>query len=115
VTAGPIKLISVALFVLEMAHGPNWDDTRGIRDQDAWDAHAAFMDRLVDEGLVVLGGPVGDAGRVMLLIEADSESAIETRLARDPWRTLGLLQIGRIDHWTIWLDGTARSGLLASD
>jgi hypothetical protein len=73
------------------------------------------MDGLVDDRLVVLGGPLGDAGRVMLVVRAESEREIEARLAQDPWRTLGILQIGRIDRWKIWLDGTARAGSLRSD
>jgi hypothetical protein len=31
-----------------------------MREQDAWDEHAAFMEALVDDGFVVLGGPIGE-------------------------------------------------------
>jgi hypothetical protein len=31
--------------------GPSWDPSRERRAQDGWDAHAEFMDELVDEGL----------------------------------------------------------------
>jgi hypothetical protein len=34
-----------------------------MREQDDWDAHAGFMDGLVDDGFVLLGGPVGDGMR----------------------------------------------------
>ncbi len=105
----------MATFVLEMAHGPNWDDSRGIREQDGWDAHAAFMDSLVDEGVVVLGGPLGDQGRVMLVVRATDAAEIDGRFAADPWRDTGVLHIGSIEPWTIWLDGTRRASSLASD
>ena len=48
-------------FAVTVEHDLNWDSSRGMREQDEWDAHATFMDALVDEGFVVLGGPVGDA------------------------------------------------------
>ena len=70
----------MAHFAVTMVHGPGWDPARGIREQDAWDEHAAFMDRLVDDGFVILGGPVGDRQRVLLTIEAADEPAARARL-----------------------------------
>src|SRR5215471_1135534 len=49
----------MANFAVMLVHGPGWDSSRQIQDQDAWEEHAAFMDRLVDEGFIILGGPVG--------------------------------------------------------
>ena len=95
----------MAFFALTMAHGPNWDDSRGIREQRAWDEHAAFMDGLVDEGFVVLGGPIGDGKQTMLIVEATDEREIKSRLGEEPWAPMDLLRIGSIQPWTIWLDG----------
>jgi uncharacterized protein YciI len=95
----------MATFAVTMVHGPGWDPARGIRDQDAWDAHAAFMDGLVDEGFVVLGGPVGDRQRVLLVIEAVNLPAVRDRLAADPWAVMGLLRVGAVEPWALWLDG----------
>ena len=36
-------------------------------------------------GFIVLGGPLADEHRVVHVVEADSEEAIRTTLARDPW------------------------------
>ena len=102
-------ILPVAFFALTTAHGPNWDAKRGIRQQDAWDEHASFMDGLVDEGLVVLGGPLAGGERALLLIEASDESEIRSRLSADPWADMGLLQIGSIEPWSIWLDGRQAS------
>ncbi len=88
-----------------MVHGPKWDALRHIRDQDGWEEHAAFMDGLVDEGLVVLGGPLGDGERALLIFEANDDREIEARLHEDPWIAMGLLRIGVIEPWTVWLDG----------
>jgi uncharacterized protein YciI len=95
----------MAFFALKMVHGPHWDDARGIREQRAWDEHAVFMDGLVDEGFVVLGGPIGDGKQTMLIVEATDEQEITARLGDDPWAAMDLLRIGSIQPWTIWLDG----------
>jgi uncharacterized protein YciI len=102
----------MAFFAVTTVHGPGWDDARPIREQRAWDEHAAFMDELVDEGLVILGGPVGDGQQALLAMEAADEREIEARFERDPWVVLRLLRIGLIQPWTIWLDGRqpARAG-----
>jgi hypothetical protein len=81
--------------------GPEWDPLEG---QSGWGEHAAFMDALVDEGFVALGGPLADEDRVVHAVEAESEDAIRATLARDPWSE-NHLRIESIDPWTIRLDG----------
>ena len=95
---------AMANFAVRLIHGPAWDPSRQIRDQDAWDEHAAFMDGLVDDGLVILGGPVGDGEQTLHVVEAADENEIKARLAEDPWASAGLLQIGTIEPWALWLD-----------
>jgi uncharacterized protein YciI len=92
-------------FVVTEGRGASWDASRPRREQDEWDAHASFMDGLVDEGFVVLGGPVGDGVRVLLVIEAESRPQIEARLAEDPWMRMEVLRIEAIEPWEILLDG----------
>jgi hypothetical protein len=86
--------------------GPEWDPSLALEEQSGWAAHAAFMDRLVDDGLVVLGGPLADEVRVVHAIEADSEDAVRAALASDPWSG-SHLRVAAIDRWTIRLDGRA--------
>lgn len=90
-----------------MINGPNYDDSRPRREQDAWAEHAAFMDRLTDDGFVILGGPIGDGEEVLVVVEALDEPQVRARLAGDPWERAGILRIGAIRPWTIWLDGRA--------
>ena len=68
------------IFVLIRERGPRWDASRGLREQDAWDEHAAFMEALADEGFIVLGGPLGE-DRVMHVVVGESEERIVERLA----------------------------------
>ena len=72
-------------------------------DQVAWPEHAAFMNQLVDEGFVLLGGPLGEGDRVLLVISADSEAAIRRRIDADPWTPLQLLPIARVEPWQVLL------------
>ena len=100
----------VPVFAVTNVNGPAWDPSRGRREQAGWDEHAAFMDALVDDGFVVLGGPIGDADRVLVVVEAAHPQEIEARLATDPWHRDGILRIDTIERWTIWLDGRRSSG-----
>jgi uncharacterized protein YciI len=94
----------MANFAVRLAHGSGWDRSRQIRDQDAWDQHAAFMDGLVDDGFIILGGPVGDGEETLHVVEAAGENEIRARLAEDPWALAGLLRIAAIEPWALWLD-----------
>jgi hypothetical protein len=96
----------VIYFVVERRSGPEWDPTRPLEDQRGWDEHATFMDALVDAGFVILGGPLADEHRVVLVVEADSEEAVRSTLARDPWSG-ALLVVDSVEAWTIRLDGRA--------
>jgi uncharacterized protein len=91
-------------FVVRQRRGPEWDHTRGRREQDGWDEHAAFMDALVDEGSIVLGGPVGDVNgeETLLVFDLESEEEIRSRLAPDPWAG-SLLTLVSVEPWTVWL------------
>lgn len=76
-----------------------------MREQALWPEHARFMNALAAEGFVVLGGPLGDGEEVLLVIYAESEAALRARFAADPWTGAGLLQVARVEPWTILLDG----------
>jgi hypothetical protein len=91
-------------FVVERRSGPEWDSSRPLEEQNGWDAHAAFMDALVDTGFVVLGGPLADEFRVILVVEAESEHDVRATLDRDPWSGSHLV-VASVDRWTIRLDG----------
>jgi uncharacterized protein YciI len=94
----------MATFAVTLAHGPGWDASRPIRSQDGWDEHAAFMDGLVADGFLIIGGPLGNGDRTLHLIQAPGEPEIRSRLADDPWASAGLLEVGTIEPWALWLD-----------
>jgi len=95
----------VTLYVVREARGGPWDWSRDMREQDRWEEHARFMDGLVDDGFVVLGGPLEGDREVLLIVEATSEQAVRERFAADPWVANGMLTLGAVERWTVLLDG----------
>ena len=83
--------------------GSQWERGRALEEQSGFREHAAFVDALVDAGVIVLGGPLGDEQRVVYAAEAESEDALGATLARDPWHETHF-QVDTIDAWTIRLD-----------
>jgi uncharacterized protein YciI len=101
------------LFAVIHEHGPAWDASRPLREQQGWDEHATFMDALADEGFIVIGGPLGDrravmVDRALLVVDAGSEDEIRTRLDTDPWKTMKLLEVASVEPWVILLGDADR-------
>jgi uncharacterized protein YciI len=94
----------VTYFAVRRARGPAWNAAVPMRQQKLWAEHAAFMNALAAEGFVVLGGPLADGVEVLLIVDAVSEDAIRARLAGDPWSPAGLLEIVRVEPWTVLLE-----------
>jgi uncharacterized protein YciI len=98
----------MANFAVRLIHGPGWDPSRPIRDQGDWAPHAAFINGLVDADFIILGGPVGDGEETLHVVEAADEKEVRARLAADPWAQAGLLRVGTIEPWALWLDSRPR-------
>jgi uncharacterized protein YciI len=92
------------LFLVYEQHAGPWDWSKGMREQELWEEHASFMDSLVDEGFVVLGGPL-DEKDVLLVVDSESEVSIRERFSTDPWIENGMLEITAIKPWTVLLEG----------
>jgi hypothetical protein len=75
------------------------------------------MDALTEEGFVVLGGPVGEEGHVLLIVDAEGEGEgeIEARLTADLWTPMGLLRTAKIERWEILLGETDLGARTARD
>src|SRR4051794_22811327 len=84
--------------------GPDYRPKLPLERQTGWEQHAAFMDGLVADGFLVLGGPLSDERRVVYAAQAASAHDVRATLARDPWSGTHL-RVASIDPWTIRLDG----------
>lgn len=95
------------LFAVTNSRGAGWDDSCPMEEQDDWRSHAAFMDALVAEGFVLLGGPLEGTRDVLLIVRANDAQEITSRLSADPWVVKGLLVATRIVPWTLRLGSLA--------
>lgn len=92
------------MYLVHLSHtGAQWHAARPMEGQTNWLAHASYMDLLVDQGIIVLGGPLDDM-RVVLVMEAESVEAVGAILSRDPWSDTHL-RVDAIEPWSIRLDG----------
>ena len=87
------------------SRGPAWDQSRELDEQDGFAEHAAFMNALVADGFIVLGGPLDDEESTLLIVDAPTEDAVRARLADDPWTATRLLEVTRVQEWEILLGG----------
>lgn len=96
----------MSLFAVIVERGAAWNWSLPMRRQNEWDAHAAFMDALVEQGFIQAGGPLGtedNAAKILHLVDAPDESAVLQRLAEDPWHRSGMLRIAAVEPWTLLL------------
>ena len=89
------------VFAVINCRGPNWNDDKPMEEQGDWRAHADFMNALVAEGFIALGGPLVGTRDVLLIVRATDEAEIAARLDRDVWVAKGLLRRRQINPW--WL------------
>ncbi len=91
-------------FIILWNPGPAWVPGKTVREQPYWDEHAAFMDPLFDNGMVVLGGPFADATGSLVVVEAENEQEVTNIFMRDPFLTHGIFALNRLKQWTLFLD-----------
>jgi uncharacterized protein YciI len=82
----------------------NWNTARSMREQEKWSEHARFMDALTENGTIILGGPLDSGEKVLLIINAESRTAVDGLLADDPWTEMGLLRTVSVQSWEVLLD-----------
>ena len=95
-------------FIAISSAGPNRDPSKGTREQPFWNEHAKFIDQLVDEGFILMGGPlVGEAEMphgALLIVSAEDENEVRNKLKNDPWFEKGILKLGSVVRWQIFID-----------
>ena len=95
------------LYLVISSAGPDRDLAKGTREQAYWDEHAEYIDGLVDDGFILLGGPLVDVGGAVLIVHGDSEAEVREKLASDPWYQHGILTLESIRRWQIFIDTRA--------
>ena len=82
--------------------GPEFDSAKPLEEQTLWREHAAYMNHLVADRHIVLGGPLPN-GRVAHAMDAGSEKELRELWSRDPWYESHLV-LESIEPWDIRLD-----------
>ena len=91
-------------FVVISSAGRNRDLSKGTREQAFWDQHAAFIDQFVEDGFILMGGPLVDEGGSLLIFNAEDENEVREKLKNDPWIQHGILKLETIKRWQIFID-----------
>ncbi len=91
-------------FVAISSAGPNRDSSKATREQPFWDEHATFIDQLVADGFILMGGPLVDEEGAMLIVNADDEVEVRQKLENDPWFERGILKLDSVKRWQIFID-----------
>jgi uncharacterized protein YciI len=104
-------------FVVIREQGPGWDGSRAMREQDYWPEHVIFINRIVDEGRMLLGGPLGEIDqdgnsvdptepvgangtyRALIVLEVDNELELTELVGDDPWSQHHVLGTQAIYRW----------------
>ena len=95
--------------IVRFRAGPTWESGGPIREQAGWDAHAAFVDALVERGTVVMGGPYADNSGSMILLEGVDAAEAERIVVEDPFIENGVFVLDEIREWTIFVDEQAQA------
>jgi uncharacterized protein YciI len=106
------------LFAVTRTAGPAWTDGKGAFEQPAVNNHAAFMNGLADEGVVLFAGPLAgsehDRIRVLLIACAASEADIHLRLADDPWESTQRVVTTNVEPWELFVGADRLTGQSAA-
>ena len=86
-------------FLVISAVGPNRDPSKGAPEQPFWNEHEAFIDQLVDEGFILMGGPLLDQAGLpqgaLLIVKAEDEDEV-----KGCWTSAGRSARERFRSWS---------------
>ena len=104
-------------FVVIREQGRGWDRSRAMRQQDYWPEHVTFINGIVDQGSMLLGGPLSELDgngdpvdptdpvgpdrtyRALIVLEADTQQELMKLLDEDPWSRHHVLETAAIYRW----------------
>jgi uncharacterized protein len=102
--------MSATLYLVFRDPGPAWVPGSSSRQQPLWDEHAEFMDRIFEQGLIVMGGPYADTSRVLIVVNARDCDEAGSLFRDDPWTIRGILVDSEVIEWSIFLDSRKNTG-----
>ncbi|SRR6266498_4312844 len=101
----------MSYFAVTREAGRAWTEGAGVMEQPALTDHAAFMNALAEQGVVLFGGPLAgtERGRIraLLIVSAEGEAEVRRSLADDPWEASEQIRTVSVEPWTVFT-GEAR-------
>ena len=83
--------------------GPTWT-SGSVREQPDWEAHAEFVNALIERGTFVMGGPFSDNSGSMNLLEGIDADEARRILEDDPFMKNGVFVLEEIREWNVFVD-----------
>ena len=91
-------------FIILWDPGAAWTPGKTVREQAYWDEHAEFMDRLFENGTVIMGGPFSDGTGSLVIVEGDDMNEVSTLFAKDPFVVHQIFALRSLKQWQLFLD-----------
>ena len=95
--------------VVRFRAGPTWT-SGSVREQPDWDAHAEFVNALIERGTFVMGGPFSDNSGSMSLLEGIDADEARRILEDDPFMKNGVFVLEEIREWNVFVDELSPAG-----
>ena len=83
--------------------GPAWE-SGPPEDQPGWDAHADWVDALIESGTFVMGGPLSDYSGSVSLLEGLTAAEAKELVLTDPFVANGVFELDSVRDWTVYVD-----------
>ena len=97
-------------FVILWAPGATWTAGKTVREQAYWTEHAEFMDRLFEDGTVIMGGPFSDGTGSLVIVEAEEMNEVAALFANDPFVVHQVFALRSLKQWQLFLDARRSVG-----
>ena len=99
--------MSTLLFAAIVHRAAAWDQSLPAHEQSGFPDHAKFVGELEASGFVAMAGLMQPSNDVLFIFRAESEAAVRSRMAEDPWQKDGHARLGRVEevHFRIGAPG----------
>jgi uncharacterized protein YciI len=89
--------------IVRVGPGPAWKS--GLpEDQLGWDAHAEFINDLIERGHFIMGGPwTNRLGSISVWEGMDADEVLDV-IQNDPFVQNGVFEIEDVADWTVYVD-----------
>lgn len=90
--------MSTLLFAAIVHRAAAWDQSLAAHEQSGFPDHAKFVGELEASGFIAMAGLMQPSNDVLFIFRAESEQAVRSRMAADPWQKDGHAVLGRVEE-----------------